>query len=93
MHDIAILVLEIGGGSSVLFRDLRGRATHGPSVHEAITTASGVVSSGLAATRENGDQIPAPRSYEDIRADNAWVLDRGIDSTAVVTLVQIGAGP
>ena len=93
-HYIAILVPEKGGGWSVLFPDLPGCATHGPSVHEAITTASGVASAWLAATRKSGDLTPAPRSYEDIRADNAWALDRGIDwSTAVVSLVQVDAAP
>ena len=89
-HYIAILVPEKGGGWSVLFPDLPGCATHGRSVHEAITTAAGVASNWLAATRKSGDQTPAPRSYEDTRSDNAWAIDRGIDwSTAVVSLVQV----
>ena len=93
-HYIAILVPEKGGGWSVLFPDLPGCATHGPSVHEAITTAAGVASAWLAETRKSGDQTPAPRSYEDIRSDSAWALDRGIDwSTAVVSLVQVDAVP
>jgi predicted RNase H-like HicB family nuclease len=91
-HYIAILVPEQSGGWSVIFPDLPGCATHGPSVHEAITAASGVASTWLAATRASGGAVPAPRSYEDIRSDNAWALDRGIDwSTAVVSLVQVDA--
>jgi len=93
-HYIAVLVPEQSGGWSVLFPDLPGCATHGPSVHEAITAASGVASAWLAATRKSGDPTPAPRSYEDIRADEAWALDRGIDwSTAVVSLVQVDVAP
>jgi hypothetical protein len=65
---------------------------HGPSVHEAITTAAGAASTWLTATHKSGDPIPAPRSYEDIRADKTWALDRGIDwSTSVVSLVQVDA--
>jgi len=75
------------------FPDLPGCATHGPSVHEAITTASGVASAWLAATRESGDQTPAPRPYEDIRADAAWAADRGIDWSTAVSLVQVDAAP
>ena len=41
VHYIAVLVPENGGGWSVIFPDLPGCATHGPTVHEAITTASG----------------------------------------------------
>ena len=33
--------------------------------------AAGVASTWLEATRKSGDQIPAPRSYEDIRANDA----------------------
>ena len=67
MHYIAVLVPEKGGGWSVIFPDLPGCATHGPTVHDAITTASGVASTWLAATCKSGDPIPAPRSYEDLR--------------------------
>ena len=44
MHYIAVLVPEKGGGWSVIFPDLPGCATHGPTVHDVITTASGVAS-------------------------------------------------
>jgi hypothetical protein len=47
-------------------------------------------SAHLSATRKSGSPVPAPRSYEDIRADEAWALDRGIDwSTSVVSLLQV----
>lgn len=93
-HYIAVLAPEQSGGWSVLFPDLPGCATHGPSVHEAITTAADVASIWLSATRNSGDPIPPPRSYEDIRADEAWALDRGIDwSTSVVSLVLVDDAP
>jgi predicted RNase H-like HicB family nuclease len=93
-HYLAILVPEDTGGWTVLFPDLPGCATHGPTVHEAIAAASDAASAWLAATRKSGDEKPAPRSYEDIRSDKVWALDRGIDwSTAVVSLVQVDAAP
>lgn len=89
-HYIAILVPEDTGGWTVLFPDLPGCATHGPSVHQAIVTAADVASAWLVAARESGDTTPAPRSYEEIRGDDAWALDRGVDwSTAVISLVQV----
>ena len=94
MHYIAVLVPEKGGGWSVIFPDLPGCATHGPTVHDAITTASGAASRWLTATRQIGDPMPAPRSYEDIRADDAWALDRGIDwSTTIASLVPVDVVP
>jgi predicted RNase H-like HicB family nuclease len=47
MHYIAVLVPAKGGGWSVIFPDLPGYGTHGPTVHDAITTASGAASSWL----------------------------------------------
>jgi predicted RNase H-like HicB family nuclease len=93
-HYIAILVPEQSGGWAVIFPDLPGCATHGPTVHEAITAASGVASTWLAATRASGETMPALLSYEDIRSDGAWALDCRIDwSTAVISLVQVDAAP
>ena len=89
-HFIAVLVPERRGGWSVLFPDLPGCATHGASVHETIATASDAAAAWLAASCALGDEIPAPRSYEDVRADDAWAQGRGVDwSTAVVSLVAV----
>jgi predicted RNase H-like HicB family nuclease len=89
-HFIAVLVPERGGGWSVLFPDLPGCATRGKSVPEAITTAADAATAWLGASREQGEDIPAPRSYEDIRGDDAWARDRGVDwSTAVISLIQV----
>ena len=88
-HYFAILVPAQSGGWSVLFPDLPVYAIHGTSVQEAITSAADFVTVWLAAARNIGHPIPAPRSYEDIRADRAWALDHDIDwSTSVVSLVQ-----
>lgn len=90
IHFVAILVPEPGGGWSVLFPDLAGCATHGSSVHEAIAKASDAAASWLVATHKQGGDIPAPRCYEDVRGDDTWASDRGVDwSTAVVSLVPV----
>jgi antitoxin HicB len=89
-HYIAILVPEHGGGWSVLLPDLPGCATHGASVHEAIVTASDAAAGWLAASRERGDEIAAPRPYEDIRRDDEWVKERGLSWTnVVISLIEV----
>ena len=89
-HYLAVLIPEKSGGWSVLFPDLPGCAMHGATVHEAIANASNAASAWLTVTLQLGDEIPAPKSYEDLRADEAWARDRGVDrSTALVSLVPV----
>jgi predicted RNase H-like HicB family nuclease len=90
MHYVAVLVPERGGGWSVLFPDLPGCATGGETVQEAIAMAASAAAGWLAAARDHGDEIPPPRSHEQIRADEAWGRERGIDwSTAVISLINV----
>jgi predicted RNase H-like HicB family nuclease len=89
-HYLAIVVPETTGGWSVLFPDLPGCATHGATVREAIANASNAASAWLTVTLQLGDEIPAPKSYKEVRTYEAWARDRGIDwSTAVISLVPV----
>jgi predicted RNase H-like HicB family nuclease len=65
-HYIAVLVPERGGGWSVVFPDLPSCATGGETVQEAIATAASTAAAWVAATRDHGDVIPAPRTQEQI---------------------------
>jgi predicted RNase H-like HicB family nuclease len=89
VHYVAVLVPERGGWS-VLFPDLPGCATSGETVQEAIATATSAAAAWLAVTRDRGDEIPPPRSQEQIQADDAWGRRRGINwSTAIISLIEV----
>ena len=68
----AVFVPERGGGWSVLFPDLPGCATQGETVHEALAMAGEAAGGWIAVTRGRGNQVPAPRSYEEIRGSDGW---------------------
>jgi hypothetical protein len=44
----------------------------------------------IKGLRQKGMLVPLPRSYQEVRADDAWACDRSIDwATAVISLVKI----
>lgn len=71
-HYIAVLVPERIGGWTVLFPDLPGCASQGETLDEAIAMATDALAGHLAVARDYGDEIPAPRSLDDIRSDKDW---------------------
>jgi predicted RNase H-like HicB family nuclease/predicted transcriptional regulator len=77
MHYIAVLIPERKGWS-VLFPDLPGCATQGESLDEAVSMAADALGGHLAVARDYGDEVPAPRSLEDIKADEAWCAENGV---------------
>lgn len=77
MHYIAVLVPERKGWS-VLFPDLPGCATQGESLEEAVSMAADALGGHLAVARDYGDEVPAPRSFEEIKADQGWCAENGV---------------
>ena len=89
---IVVLVPE-SVGWSVLFPDLPGCATQGDTLDEAIAMAADAVAGHTASMRDHGDQLPPPRSYDAVRADDAWAAEYGVNwSTAVVSRVRVATG-
>ena len=77
-HYIAVLVPERSAGWTVLFPDLPGCASQGETPDEAIAMASDALAGHLAVARDYGDEIPAPRSLDDIRSDKEWCSENNV---------------
>jgi len=77
-HYIAVLVPERSGGWTVLFPDLPGCASQGETPDEAIAMATDALAGHLAVARDYGDEIPAPRSLDDIRSDREWCSENNV---------------
>jgi predicted RNase H-like HicB family nuclease len=89
-HYIAVLVPQPGGGWRAHFPDFPGCRADGPSVEIAIANARRAVADVVGQPLHEGITVPRPRSYEELRPDNEWAAERGIDwSTAVISLVPI----
>jgi len=77
-HYIAVLVPERSGGWTILFPDLPGCASQGETLDEAIAMATDALAGHLAVARDYGDEIPAPRSLDDIRSDKEWCSENNV---------------
>jgi hypothetical protein len=79
-HHIVVLVPKNEGG---------WRA-HFPDLETSIDNAAGAAAEMTSGLRRQGAPLPSPRSYEEVRADDGWASERGIDwSTAVISLVRV----
>jgi len=84
---VAILVPDReAGGYAVLFPDLPGCATQGEDVADAYDAAVEALAGHLATMEEYGDPIPAPRSFEAIRADRAIAKEHEFNWADVVSM-------
>jgi predicted RNase H-like HicB family nuclease len=85
-HYVVVLVPQQAGGWRAHFPDFPGCHAEGARVELAIEAATREVISWLERARG----IPTPQSYEEVRSDEGWAHQRGIDwSTAVIGQVQI----
>ena len=82
---VALVHKDEGTSYGVSFPDLTGCISAGDTFEEAIANAAEALAGHLALMRADGDAIPQPRSFEDLRRDPAF-LDDAAD--AIVTVVQ-----
>lgn len=91
-HYVVVLAPQRGGCWRAHFPDFPGCRAEGNLVNEAIENAAHEVRLRVDQLRSSKKLIPSPRSYEEVRADNRWAQERGIEwSTAVISLVGIAA--
>jgi predicted RNase H-like HicB family nuclease len=89
-HHVVVLVPQSGGGWRAHFPDFPGCRAEAARVESTIDTSMRAVAEMIDNMHREGAIIPQPRSYEEVRADDAWAVDRGIDwSTAVISLVRV----
>jgi predicted RNase H-like HicB family nuclease len=82
---IALVHKDEGTSYGVSFPDVPGCISAGDTLEEAVANAGEALAAHLALMRDDGDAIPAPRSFEELRQDPEFLADA---ANAIVTLVQ-----
>jgi predicted RNase H-like HicB family nuclease len=89
-HYLAALEPDGRGGFGVFFPALAGLASAGDTQEEAIAAAVEGLAGHVAAMRDDGDPLPAPRSLDTRRADADIAAD--IEGCIVVAVPLLDAG-
>jgi predicted RNase H-like HicB family nuclease len=81
---IALVHKDEGTSYGVSFPDVPGCIAAGDTFEEAVANAAEALAGHLALMRADGDPIPAPRSFEQLKRDPEFVDDA---ADAIVTMV------
>lgn len=81
---IALVHKDEGTSYGVSFPDVPGCISAGDTFEEAVANAAEALAGHLALMDADGDPVPAPRSFEELRCDRGFV-DESAD--AIVTIV------
>lgn len=81
---IALVHKDEGTSYGVSFPDVPGCISAGDTFEEAVANAGEALAGHFAAMRADGEAIPAPRSFEEIKRDPAFIED---SADAIVTMV------
>jgi len=81
---IALVHKDEGTSYGVSFPDVPGCISAGDTFEEAVGNASEALSSHLALMRADGDSIPAPRNFEELKRDPEFADEA---AGAIVTLI------
>jgi predicted RNase H-like HicB family nuclease len=82
---IALVHKDEGTSYGMSFPDVPGCISAGDTFEEAVANAAEALGGHLALMRADGDVIPAPRSFEELKHDRGFVAD---STDAIVTVVQ-----
>jgi predicted RNase H-like HicB family nuclease len=82
---IALVHKDEGTSYGVSFPDLPGCISAGDTFEEAVANAAEAIAAHLALMRADGDTIPAPRSFDELKRDREFLADA---ADAIVTVVQ-----
>ena len=81
---IALVHKDKGTSYGVSFPDVPGCISAGDTFEEAVTNAAEALAGHLALMQADGDPLPAPRSFEQLRRDPEFADDV---ADAIVTMV------
>jgi predicted RNase H-like HicB family nuclease len=81
---IALVHKDEGTSYGVSFPDVPGCIAAGDTFEEAVAIAAQALAGHLALLRADGDSIPAPRSFEELKRDREFRADA---ADAIVTVV------
>jgi predicted RNase H-like HicB family nuclease len=82
---IALVQKDEGTSYGVSFPDLPGCISAGDTFEEAVAFAAEALAGHLALMRADGDVVPQPRSFEELKRDPDFIADA---ADAIVTIVQ-----
>jgi predicted RNase H-like HicB family nuclease len=82
---IALVHKDEGKSYGVSFPDVPGCISAGDTFEQAVANAAEALAGHLALMRADGDAIPVPRSFEELKRNRAFVDDA---ADAIVTVVQ-----
>jgi predicted RNase H-like HicB family nuclease len=82
---IALVHKDEGTSYGVSFPDVPGCISAGETFDEAMSNAAEALSGHLALMKADGDLLPAPRSFEQLRADTTFMDDSRDAVVAMVT--------
>jgi len=81
---IALVHKDEGTSYGVSFPDVPGCISAGDTFEEAVANAAEALAGHLALMKADGDPIPAPRSFEQLKRDPDFADD---SADAIVTMV------
>ena len=81
---IALVHKDEGTSYGVSFPDVSGCISAGDTFEQAVANASEALAGHFAAMRTDGDPIPAPRSFDELKRDSDFDED---SADAIVTMV------
>ncbi len=81
---IALVHKDEGTSYGVSFPDVPGCISAGDTFEEAVANAAEALAAHFALMKADGEAIPAPRSFEQLKRDPAFVDD---SADAIVTMV------
>ena len=81
---IALVHKDEGTSYGVSFPDVPGCISAGNTFEEAVANAAEALAGHLALMKADGEAIPPPRSFEELKRDPAFVED---SAGAIVTIV------
>jgi predicted RNase H-like HicB family nuclease len=84
---IALVHKDAGTSYGVSFPDVPGCISAGDTFEQAVANGAEALAGHFAAMRADGDLIPPPRSFDDLRGDPSFVED---SSDAIVTMIAPG---
>jgi predicted RNase H-like HicB family nuclease len=82
---IALVHKDEGTSYGVSFPDVPGCISAGDTFEEAVANAAEALAGHFAAMRADGETIPAPRSFDQLKRDPVFVEDA---EGAIVTMVM-----
>jgi predicted RNase H-like HicB family nuclease len=82
---IALVHKDDGTSYGVSFPDVPGCVSAGDTFEEALANASEALAGHFAAMRADGETVPSPRSFEELKRDPEFAEEA---NGAIVTVVQ-----